>query len=66
VLDVNLHDVMVFPVADGLRARGVPCVFTAGYDQATLPRQYSGVRRVEKPVEAAVVLREVRRLIDTK
>lgn len=65
VLDVNLHDGMVFPVADGLRERGVPFVFTTGYDQATLPARYSGVRRLEKPVEAAVVLQEVRQLFDT-
>ncbi|WP_378974843.1 response regulator [Methylobacterium komagatae] len=64
VLDVNLHDVMVFSVADALRERGIPFLFTTGYDQETLPSQYSGARRLEKPVEAAIVLSEVRRLIN--
>jgi CheY-like chemotaxis protein len=66
VLDVNLHDVMVYPVADGLRERGVPFVFTTGYDQVILPKQYSGVRRLEKPVDTSVVIQEISQLLDTK
>lgn len=33
VLDVNLRDVMVYPVADALRDRGVPFVFATGYEK---------------------------------
>ena len=66
ILDINLHDVMVYPVADALSERGVPFLFTTGYDQTALPERYAAVRRLEKPVEAAVVLREIRRLFATE
>ena len=62
VLDVNLGGAMVYPVADALVARGAPFLFTTGYDQASLPARYAGVRRLEKPVEAAAILRALRRL----
>ena len=51
VLDVNLHDVMVFPVADALSERGVPFVFATGYEQSAIPARFTDVRRCEKPVE---------------
>ena len=36
ILDVNLGGQPVFPVADRLRARGVPMVFTTGYGDDAL------------------------------
>ncbi|MGH1570535.1 response regulator [Methylobacterium sp. P31] len=63
VLDVNLGGEMVYPVADALAARGVPFLFTTGYDQAALPERYAAVRRLEKPIELPEVLRELRRLL---
>jgi two-component SAPR family response regulator len=50
VLDINLRDVMVFPVADALERRGVPFVFATGYEGATIPARYAHVQRCEKPV----------------
>ncbi len=38
VLDVNLRDVMVFPVADALTSRGVPFIFATGYEDTAIPR----------------------------
>ncbi len=55
VLDINLRDEMVYPVADELRARGVPFVFATGYDQAVIPPRYAEVRRCEKPVDPSAV-----------
>ena len=49
VLDVNLRGEMIFPFADELRARGVPFVFTTGYDAAMVPAEYQDVERWEKP-----------------
>ena len=63
VLDVNLHDGTVSPVADALAERGVPFVFTTGYDRAALPERHAAVRRLEKPVAPSAVLREVGRLL---
>jgi DNA-binding LytR/AlgR family response regulator len=51
VLDVNLHGERVFPVADALADRGVPVVFTTGYDESVIPAAYASVPRCEKPVD---------------
>ncbi len=51
VLDVNLRGERVFPVADALAARGIPFVFTTGYDGIVFPDPYASVARCEKPVD---------------
>jgi hypothetical protein len=43
-------------VADALRARGVPFVFTTGYDSKMLPEEYLAVPRCMKPAPADEVL----------
>jgi CheY-like chemotaxis protein len=55
VLDVDLHGEMSFPVADALKARGVPFVFATGYDRWVVPEKYQDVRRCEKPVTPAKI-----------
>src|SRR4051812_23340622 len=45
VLDINLRGEMVYPVADALRDRGVPFIFSTGYDDVTIPSRYAGVTR---------------------
>jgi CheY-like chemotaxis protein len=55
-LDVNLRGVEVFPVADALRARGVPFVFCTGYDLGNIPARYSDVPRFEKPVDMTLLI----------
>jgi DNA-binding LytR/AlgR family response regulator len=57
VLDINLRDERVYPVADVLTARGVPFVFTTGYDAISLPASYAYAPRCEKPVEKAKLVR---------
>ena len=49
VLDINLQDESVFPVADTLVEQGVPFLFATGYDQTAIPAQYQQVLRWEKP-----------------
>jgi len=56
VLDINLRGEMVFPVADALRARGVPFAFATGYDEWALPERFAGSPRVEKPLKGAKVM----------
>lgn len=63
VLDVNLGGEMAFPVADAFMARGVPFVFTTGYDQEALPVRYAAARRLEKPIATAGTMRELARLL---
>lgn len=51
ILDVNLQGETVYPVVDGLRAQGIPCIFATGYDLQAIPPAYANVPRAEKPVE---------------
>ena len=51
VLDINLGADRVYPVADVLRRRGIPFVFTTGYDAAALPQSYADVPRCQKPTD---------------
>lgn len=62
-LDVNLGGTSVFPLADVLIARGVPFLFTTGYDQAAIPASYAHIRRLEKPVEPETVVKELGKLL---
>lgn len=57
VLDVNLRDERVYPVADALRARGVPFVFATGYDAGAIPPAYAATPRCEKPVDRGQLVR---------
>jgi CheY-like chemotaxis protein len=53
VLDINLGGQMVYCVADALRARNVPFVFTTGYDAEVIPAEYAAVTIYEKPTQLA-------------
>ncbi len=53
VLDINLRQTMVFPIADRLRQRGVPFVFATGYESIVIPERLRDAVHCEKPVEAA-------------
>lgn len=50
ILDVNLGGQPVFSLADDLIGRGVPLVFTTGYDAAALPLRFAHYPRCEKPI----------------
>ena len=56
VLDINLRGDDVYPVADVLRARGVPFVFATGYDAASIPEPYRSVARWEKPFDPSALV----------
>jgi DNA-binding NtrC family response regulator len=49
VLDINLHGEMSYPIADALTARGVPFVFSTGYDKSLLPAAYRAFAVLQKP-----------------
>ena len=51
VLDVNLRDEPVFPVADALARQGIPFVFATGYEASAIPSAYRGVPRWQKPFD---------------
>src|ERR1700712_3665098 len=51
VLDINLGDERVFPVADALQAAHVPFVFLSGYDVTQIPDFYRRAPCCSKPVD---------------
>ena len=57
VLDINLQDELVYPVADALHARGVPFLFATGYDPASVPPPHGAVALCQKPIDPQVVAR---------
>jgi DNA-binding NtrC family response regulator len=63
VLDVNLHGEMAFPVADLLVERGVPFVFTTGYDESIIPDRFSKILRCEKPIAVNGIIRAIGRMV---
>lgn len=57
VLDINLQDELVYPVADALRARGVPFLFATGYDPVAVPSLHGAVALCQKPLDPQIVAR---------
>jgi DNA-binding NtrC family response regulator len=49
VLDVNLNGQKSYPIADALAARGVPFVFSTGYDKDNLLESYRTFPVLQKP-----------------
>lgn len=49
MLDINLNGRQSFPVAEALRARGVPFIFATGYGERALAGDFDQVPVVQKP-----------------
>jgi len=49
VLDLNLAGEMSYPVAELLRARGVPVIFATGYGSDGLSERFNDARVLPKP-----------------
>ncbi|WP_439399635.1 response regulator [Bradyrhizobium sp. PMVTL-01] len=64
VLDVNIRSEMVFPIAQELRARQVPFVFTTGYDKVSIAPEFHDVVLLEKPIDIAAMVRSLAGLIE--
>lgn len=63
VLDVNLRGETVYPVAEALRARGIPFVFATGYDTSAIPSGYADIPRWEKPFDPHALARALPGLV---
>jgi CheY-like chemotaxis protein len=66
VLDVNLNGHMSYPVADALVARGVPFVFSTGYDKDGLPERYRTVQVLQKPYHPSALGDALTKLLTPK
>jgi len=63
VLDVNLAGEHVFPVADRLASRGIPFIFTTGYEDLASASGYRDVPKLEKPIGLRELLSAIARLV---
>ena len=63
LLDVNLGGRPIFPVADTLKARGVPFAFASGYGEAGLSEDHRGAAVLQKPFREADLARALRGLV---
>jgi DNA-binding response OmpR family regulator len=59
VLDINLRGRMGFQIATELHARGIPTIFTTGYDASMIPPEHASVVRLEKPVDLRALCRAI-------
>ena len=55
LLDVNVAGQLVFPIAEALKARGVPFVFSTGYGEGGLPDEWRGHPTIQKPFTEAAI-----------
>ena len=60
LLDVNVAGQQVFPIAEALKARGVPFVFSTGYGEAGLPDEWRGRPTLQKPFTEDAVQTAIR------
>lgn len=60
LLDVNIGDEKIDPVADIICGRGIPFVFTTGCGRAGLPEAYPHRPIIEKPFYVEEILRTLR------
>jgi CheY-like chemotaxis protein len=63
VLDVNIRNETIFPIARQLRARHVPFMFTTGYDKVSVEPEFQDVLFWEKPIDIAAMAQELITLI---
>lgn len=59
VLDVNLGDEAVYPLADLLATRGVRMIFTTGYDARSIPSRFAPAATFVKPIAMAALVQAV-------
>ena len=57
VLDVNLGQEDSFPVAQVLQTKGVPFLFSTGYNSADIPSEWQHVIATMKPLRVSDVVR---------
>ncbi|WP_076072337.1 response regulator [Sphingomonas montana] len=62
ILDVNLRGEQVFQLADMLVERGVPFMFTTGYDASIIPDRFAHVARYEKPLCVSQIVKRMAQL----
>ena len=55
VLDVNVHGIQSYPLAEELRRRAIPVLFATGYGDAQHPEEFANVTTLTKPYTQAQI-----------
>jgi PAS domain S-box-containing protein len=55
VLDVNLREELIYPLADEIAGRGIPFVFVTGYGPESIDARFSDIPVLQKPVDRSVL-----------
>lgn len=66
MLDVNLNVEKSYPVADALTVRGIPFVFSSGYNKDSLPDSYKNFPIMQKPYEQKMLAANLAKFLVTK
>jgi two-component SAPR family response regulator len=66
ILDINVDGLVVFPVADVLRYRGIPFIFSTGYDAHALPLRFQGCPTLFKPFSYQNLCDTLHKVLATK
>jgi PAS domain S-box-containing protein len=64
VLDINLGAGPSFKLAAMLKDQGIPFVFTTGYDFETIPAEFDGIERLQKPLQLRQIVSAVATLVN--
>jgi DNA-binding response OmpR family regulator len=64
ILDVNIHGVQSYPVADALAARRVPYIFATGYGDRAHPDQHRDTLTLTKPYSIDDIRAGLRKAIE--
>ncbi|MDP9840634.1 CheY-like chemotaxis protein [Neorhizobium huautlense] len=51
ILDINLQNEMAYPVAELSQTRQIPFVFVTGYECSSMPKEFSDMPCLTKPVD---------------
>lgn len=63
VLDINLNGEEVYPIAEILRGRGIPFVFSTGYGAGGVRADFDGAPRVVKPYQQDQLVATLQKLM---
>jgi len=55
ILDVNVGNTPVYPIAELLVAANIPFMFASGYGNAGIPAQWKSVPTIQKPFEGGTL-----------
>lgn len=63
LLDINLGAGPSFKLAELLTDRGIPFVFTTGYDPEAIPAEFDHIERLQKPMPLRQIVAAIARLL---